>query len=201
MARRSVRAAEGAAPTKFRCGGRGPVAASGAGLGPAERSGGGGSGTHQVREDGPGVSHIASYKTRIKLNPNCTSEHARQNDPTWRLMREAIEAAAADLGGQVVTEITDYYSRHVPCDFGIVTPQWPRGVGIRVSPVTGEVTFLYDPYEDRRGAAKKIAETVTQSYTALAVAQALRALNYEVEMDQVTEAADGSRAVLVRGVL
>lgn len=147
------------------------------------------------------MSHIASYKTRIKVNPNCTSESSRRNDPTWRLLREAVEAAAEDLGGRVVTEITDYYARRVPCDFGIITPQWPRGVGIRISPVTGEVTFLYDPYEDRRGAAKKVAETVTQSYTALAVAQALRALNYEVEMDHVAESADGPRAVLVRGVL
>ena len=147
------------------------------------------------------MSHIASYRTRLKVNHNCTTEHSRQNDPTWRLLREAGEAAAQDLGGQVVSTVTDYYGRHVPVDLGIITPKWPRGVGIRVSPVNGEVSFVYDPYEDRRGAAKKIAETVTQNYTALAVAQALRAMNYEVEMDQIAESDHGARSVLVRGVL
>jgi hypothetical protein len=146
------------------------------------------------------LSHIASYKTKIKVNASCETRTAREQDPTWRLLRQAVETAAQDLGGRVTEEITDYYGQRTQVVYGVQTPQWARGVGVKVSPV-GAVTFIYDPYDDYRREARKIAETISQNYATLAVAQALRTLNYEVEMDRSAETPAGTRTVLVRGVL
>jgi len=149
------------------------------------------------------LSHIASYKTKIRVRPGNPESPAAQSDPTWKMLRAAVEAAAEDLGGTVGDHILDYYNNRRYCDFAVSTPEFRRGVGIRVSRTTGEVRFLYDPYGDGRGAAKAIADRVAQNYMTLAVARALRQLNYEVEVtsgDQA-EARGDRRDTLVRGVL
>ncbi len=149
------------------------------------------------------MSHIASYGTKIKVKPGSADGPSSQTDPTWRMLRAAIEAAAQDLGGTIGNYILDYYNNVRSCDFAVITPEFKRGVGIRVSRTTGEVRFLFDPYGDTRGVAKLICDRITQNYTTLAVAKALRELNYDVEVtagDQA-EARGGRRDVLVRGVL
>ncbi|MHB8928100.1 MAG: hypothetical protein ACYC9Q_10670 [Bacillota bacterium] len=149
------------------------------------------------------MSHIASYKTKIRVKPGSPESPATRNAPTWKMLRTAIEAAAEDLGGTIGDSIIDYYNNRRYCDFAVSTPEFRRGVGIRVSRTNGEVRFVYDPYGDTKGAAKAIGDRVTQSYTTLAVARALKELNYDVEVtsgDQA-EARAGRRDVLVRGVL
>jgi hypothetical protein len=149
------------------------------------------------------LSHIASYKTKIKVKPGSPESPTSQNDPTWKMLRAAIEATAEDLGGTVGDSVLDYYSHRRYCDFAVSTPEFRRGVGVRVSRTTGEVRFLFDSYGDNQGAAKAIGDQITQNYTALAVARALRELNYDVQVGPGDEAeAKGSRRdVLVRGVL
>ncbi|MEW6724436.1 MAG: hypothetical protein AB1331_05885 [Bacillota bacterium] len=144
------------------------------------------------------MSHIASYKTKIRLNQlrrGASPEH----DPTWRLLREAMEAAAEELGGSVVDVIYDYCGAPTDCDLGLVTDDFPRGIGVRVNPVTGEVAFIYDDYGGFKLKALRICEAIQQSYTTLALARALKELHYEVEMEEIREGQE--RAVVVRGVL
>lgn len=147
------------------------------------------------------MSHMASYKTKLRVNPACVTRSARQRDQTWKLLHAAAETAARDLGGKVVDAVSDYYGRHVPCDLAVVTPGFPRGVGMRVSPSTGDVTFIYDSYGDYRGVAKQVTDAIVQNYTAMAVAKALQALHYDVEYEETSEKPGRGRTVTVRGVM
>lgn len=146
------------------------------------------------------MSVISSYRTKIRLSPDRLVDGAI--DPTWRLMREAIDVTAQELGGRVTDHIQDAFGREARCPFAVVSPGFPRGVGVRVGP-GGDVTFVYDPYDEKgRGykrIAGEIAERIAQNYTALAVAKALGEMNYSVEIDEAREGSAGPRAVVVRG--
>lgn len=144
------------------------------------------------------MSHIAQYSTKICL-PWLASESLRDRDPAWRMLREAVELTASELGGRVVPYIIDYYNTATDCDFGIVTPEFRRGVGIQVQPGTGEVRFLYDDYGGYKLQALKVCERIQQNFASLAVTRALQSLNYEVEVAEEQDAT-GARRVLVRGV-
>ncbi len=92
LARRSVQAAEGTAPTEFGRGGRGPVAASTAGLSPAERSGGEGSGHHQVVR-----SPIAKFFSDAVLGELLVRVGAKAGDMVF------FVAAGGANGGEVAS--------------------------------------------------------------------------------------------------
>ncbi len=146
------------------------------------------------------MSVVSSYRTKIKLSPDRMV--GGEMDPTWRLMQEAVEATAQELGGQVTDHILDAFGHSARCEFAVTTPSFPRGVGVRVDR-QGNVSFVYDHYDEQgRGykrIAAEIAERINQNYTSLAVAKALAEMNYSVEVD---EAQEGQvRAVVVRGSL
>jgi hypothetical protein len=96
--------------------------------------------------------------------------------------------------------VTDYYGREMRCAFALVTPDFPRGIGVRVG-TDGNVTFIYDHYGGYQRVASALCERITQNYTALAVARALGEMNYSVEIEEARETAGGPRAVVVRGNL
>jgi hypothetical protein len=148
------------------------------------------------------VSVVSSYRTKICLSPE-RIVGGGEIDPTWQLMQEAVEVTAQETGGRLAGTILDAYGGEVRCPFAVTTPQFPRGVGVRVR--NGEVSFVYDAYDEKgqgfRRCAAEIAERITQNYTALAVAKALREMNYSVEIDESQEAVPGARAVVVRGSL
>jgi len=148
------------------------------------------------------MSVMSRYRTKIRLSP--TREVDGKVDPTWQLMREAVEATAQELGGRVADRVLDAYNKSVVCDFAVITPGFPRGVGVRVDSA-GAVTFIYDHYDQSgrgyRRTAADISEGIIQNYTALAVAKALAEMNYSVEVDEAREGPTGARAVVVRGSL
>jgi len=146
------------------------------------------------------MSHIATYHTRIRVKPLPADSEAAREDPSWQLLREAVAMTANELGGQVTDSVRDYYDAVRWCDIGIITPDFSRGVGLRVVRQTGEIHFLYDPYGDRSGAAKRICDRVTQNYTTLATVRALQALNYDIEIETTEEGPTGRRLVTIRGV-
>lgn len=142
------------------------------------------------------MSHIALYNTKIALTP-LASATARESDQTWQLLREAVELTASELGGHMVSYVLDYYNTATDCEFGIVTPEFKRGVGIQVS-ASGEVRFLYDDYDGYKLQALKVCERVQQNYASLAITRALRSLNYDVELEEQQE--NGERRLVLRGV-
>lgn len=149
------------------------------------------------------MSVISSYRTKIRLAPERLVDG--ELDPTWRIMTDALETTAQEYGGRVTGHITDYYGRQTRCQFALVTPDFPRGVGIRVGS-GGEVTYIYDNYGGYQRVAAQISERITQNYTALAVSRALEELNYSVEFEEHEEEVPASvgrrrRAVVVRGSL
>ena len=144
------------------------------------------------------MSIISSYSTKIKVAPRASRGAGAKTDPTWGLLHEAVMATAAELGGEVRSEITDYNGQPRPVDFAIVTPEFTRGVGIVVSP-GGDVRFLFDHYGGYKRQAQRVCDLVTEHYTTLAVSRALCALNYDVEVREQGEGAE--RRVMVQGVL
>lgn len=144
------------------------------------------------------MSIISSYSTKVKVAPRSARGSGGRTHPTWQLLHEAIIAAAEELGGEVRAEISDYNGSTRACDFAIITPEFGRGVGITVSP-SGEVRFVYDAYGGYKRQAQRVCDLVTQHYTTLAVSRALRALNYEVDVEEQVHGTE--RRVMVRGVL
>ena len=146
------------------------------------------------------MSHVTTFTTEIKLESALTNGQSLESDPGWSLLEDAVKIAAEELGGQVTTDIRDYYGRKLRCDWGIVTRGFTRGVGVRVSRRDGEVSFAYDSYGGFDVIAEKICEAITQNYTTLAVAEALRSLNYQVNLAEESHPTEGRR-FLVKGVL
>lgn len=143
------------------------------------------------------MSHISTYQTEIRLSPQ--SRVNGKLHPSWELMRRALEAVAEEHGGSVEDEIKDYFGRTRKVDFALITPRFPVGIGISVSG-TGEVRFLYDEYGVSRKVIEDLRDEIVQSYTALAVTDALKSLNYEVEFEE-TRGVTGKRQVTVRGTM
>lgn len=146
------------------------------------------------------VSHISSYKTEIRLENALEAGRSVEEDPGWEVLREAVHATAEEMNLDVTRTFRDYYGRSIACDWGLVGPDIPRGIGVSVDRKTGEVSFLCDSYGGYERAAGEIKDRVTQNYTALCVSKALSALNYDVEVDEVKHPIEGKK-VLVKGVL
>ncbi len=143
------------------------------------------------------MSHISSYETEIRLSPE--SRVDGKLHPSWKMMRRALEAVAEDKGGSVEDEIKDYFGRARKVDFALITPRFPAGIGVDVSG-SGEVRFLYDEYGVSKTLIEELRDEIIQSYTALAVTEALKSLNYDVELDEARSVA-GRKQVTVRGIL
>jgi hypothetical protein len=145
------------------------------------------------------VSQITSYTTEIRLDAVAGGADL-QDDPGWGLLRAAVEAAAVEHRGKVGDHVLDYFLRRRTCDIALYTPAFQRGVGIEVDRATGEVRFLYDDYE-RPDLAAEYREDIMQNFVALAVARALKDMNYDVEVKDPGRTAGRRRAVVVRGEL
>ena len=112
------------------------------------------------------MSHWTVCKVRIK-NP----------DP--QLLRSALEVLAQKLGSKVVDnyEVIGYHGR-AKCDLAIPL-KLPYGNGYGIIVKNGEIKVVVDDH----GApltAEAFAQELTQTYTALAVAQAVQQLGWNV---------------------
>lgn len=146
------------------------------------------------------MSHISSYKTDIRLESAIGRGQTVEEDPGWQILNDAILATADELNLDVGHSIRDYYGRSILCDWALVGPLFPRGVGVKVDRATGEVSFVADTYGGYERTAGEIKERAIQNYSALCVAKALRELNYSVEVDEQRHPVEGKR-VFVKGVL
>lgn len=146
------------------------------------------------------MSHITTYKTEIRLDSALSAGATVESDPGYEILRQAVEACAAELGLEVSPFIRDYYNRAIQCDFALWGPSVPRGVGVKVSRATGAVEFVYDDYGGYDRIVKQICETIVQNYQSIAVARALESLNYTVEYTEDAHPIEG-RTITVKGVL
>jgi len=150
--------------------------------------------------EGGEVSHISSYKTDVKLESALSQGRPVEEDAGWDVLSEAIFATAEEMNLDVSHSFRDYYGRTLACDWGLLGPTIPRGMGISVDRKTGEVVFLADSFGGFERACGEVKDRVMQNYASLCVARALATMNYRVEVEEDSHPVEGRR-VLVRGVL
>lgn len=143
------------------------------------------------------MSHISSYRAELKLEGAGEEELARARE----LLKQAVETVAEEHDGFATTEITDFFGRKTAVEAGLITRQFPAGIGVRVNERAGEVEFLYDAYGGYQGVIRRLCDEIRQNYLALAVSRALKDLHYDVAYEEGRHEDTGGRRVVVRGVL
>lgn len=146
------------------------------------------------------MSHISAYKTVIKLDNALANGKSVEEDPGWDILDKAVWACAEELNLIVTHSIKDYYGRTIYCDWALMGPDIPRGIGVNVDRKTGEVTFICDSYGGYERIASEIKDRVVQNYAAICVARALSTLNYDVEVEETKSPSEGKK-VLIKGVM
>jgi hypothetical protein len=144
------------------------------------------------------VSHVSSYATSIVFQ-HVAAGGSLEADPAWEVLRQAVQAVAEAHGGRTDATVSDVFGRPVRCDIGLHLPEFRAGIGLRVDRRTGQLQFLYDAYGKHPAAIQALTDEIVQNHASLAVAQALRSLNYQVDLEESGNGAD--RRVVVRGVL
>ncbi|MEM1554349.1 MAG: hypothetical protein QXU09_03810 [Thermoproteota archaeon] len=112
------------------------------------------------------MSHFSICKIKIK-------------NPDIELLKQAVVQIAKELNGEIVQEIVDF-SGNVQKDFliAVKTPQIHRGVGIKIE--NGEVKLVGDFFLVH-SAVEAFQKNLIKTYTALAVANSLKNLGYNVQ--------------------
>lgn len=134
------------------------------------------------------MSEIAYYQTRINL-PKARVQTAEGNmiDPQVcrDILKRALEIVVEDHGGRISTDIRDADNKIIDCYTGVVTSDFPQGVGIRVDH-QGTVSFVHETRNDTRGIGRKIAGAISANYNTIALQQALQQMNMapEVQIQQ-----------------
>ncbi len=154
------------------------------------------------------MSEQASYTTSIQIEEPMPETYAQnvssaaniEDNPRMKILRQAVEIAAQDLGGDVADRITDYDGVERRVLMAIRTKEYPRGVGIDVE--NGRVVYRYDAYDPRGGGekwAKTISSAVNQNYAVIAVMMAHEELGYRVEVRSARSGAGLGKNVVVTG--
>jgi hypothetical protein len=144
------------------------------------------------------VSHVSSYATSIVFQ-HVAAGGALTEDPAWEILKDAVQAVAEARGGRVGDRVADVFGRSTRCDVALTLPDFRPGVGVRVDRRTGAVSFVYDAYGKPAEFFDSLTSEIVQNFTAIAVTRALRALNYQVELEE--QGQGSGRRVVVRGVL
>lgn len=124
------------------------------------------------------MSEIGYYKSRIRLKVYASNI---ESNPSFEILKKSLEMVADEHRGMLRNYVMDSMGRKTICDMALVTPDFSRGVGLRIDRNTGEVTFLYDAYGGYRDIARKITEEITQNYVAIALIRSMKSLGYSVE--------------------
>jgi len=115
-------------------------------------------------------------------------------NPVIPLLKEAVKGIAKETGGQIVSEINDYYGR-VRSDFiiAIKNSTFHRGIGININQ-NGEVEIVGDFWNIPQREVEKFKQLLIQNYTTLAIQQSLMQLGYQVQTQKVQD------KVYIRGI-
>lgn len=125
------------------------------------------------------MSEIGLYKSKIRLALKAFASNIEAS-PSFQILKRSLEIVVDECGGTLTNYVVDSMGRKTFCDFAVITPNFSRGVGIKIDRKTGKVTFLYDAYGGYSDVAQKIADTITQNYTAIAMIRAMKSLGYNV---------------------
>ncbi|MBT9260138.1 MAG: hypothetical protein KM310_10385 [Clostridiales bacterium] len=143
------------------------------------------------------MSHVSAYTTEIVFQTVAKGGRLEE-DPAWEILQQAVQAVAEAHGGHINQTVRDIFGRPTACDIAVHVPHLKGGLGMSIDRRTGELLFLYDDY-GRVAEFQALKDEVVQNFSALAVAKALQALHYQVDVEET--GLGGERRVLVRGVL
>jgi len=146
------------------------------------------------------MSEVSSYDTTISI-PSLAQRTSLtgfflDQEPRAALLKRALEMLAEDHGGRLVPQVRDCDGEVIPCLIGVETRELPRGLGVTVS-ASGQLSFVYDAHGDTEGWGRQLAGEVQANYNALAVRQALLAMNLEVKVTETRNR--GRRIIQVEG--
>ncbi len=141
------------------------------------------------------MSHISTYEADIAL-PIEEGEEL-EDSLGFQLLRQAMEVMAEEHNGFLSKEITDYFGEKSRVDLALITKKFPVGLGVNVDRKTGTLKFLYDDYGYDAKLIEELKNQIKQNYTSLAVAQALKDLNYRVELEEN----NAEKKVVIRGYI
>ena len=130
------------------------------------------------------MSHIVQAKTAIR-NPNMS------------LLRQAAELVAQQHEGGQVSATYQNFSRETQypsTGIAISTRRMWRGIGLDVSQEDGALVFTGDPWAAEAEFAL-LQQEIAQTYTSLAVIQALSSMGYSSDVN-----AEQDGRIAIRGV-
>lgn len=152
------------------------------------------------------MSEVGWYSSNIKFSkvkvPTSKVEsHSAniENHPNYEILKKSMEMISKEQGGNLVNHVKDFSGNETICDLAINTPEFPRGVGIKINRDTGQTNFLFDDYGERGIYAKKITDLITQTYTSIAIIRAMKDRGFRVNEgtseDKSTVVLMGSAAI------
>lgn len=143
------------------------------------------------------MSLTADYETEIRV-PQPQLRAAQGNVrglPCIGIMRQALETIAREQGGSVTEDYEDCNGKRTSCVIGLKTAQFPRGVGVDITP-EGKVVFRYDEEGGIAPVAKSLCDDVCRVYATIAVLHAQKKLGYRVSARDVSDAAGRKQVVI-----
>ena len=143
------------------------------------------------------MSLTADYETEIRV-PQPQLRAAQGNVrglPCMGIMRQALETIAREQNGSLAENYEDCNGKRTPCVIGLKTPQFPRGVGVDITP-EGKVVFRYDEEGGVAPVAKSLCDDVCRVYATIAVLHAQKKLGYRVSVRDVSDSV-GRKQVII----
>ncbi len=120
------------------------------------------------------MSHIAEYKTDIKLNLGM-----RNSSLSLNVLYKTIKILAEEMKADITNYIETSTVRKEMCMFSLRGKGFERGIGINIG-LGGEIHFTY--YGEYKEIAEDIRKSFEQKYKAVALSFALKELNYGVDV-------------------
>lgn len=130
------------------------------------------------------MSEIGWYKSDIKLSDVTTHRSNIESHPCFEILKRSLEAVAKEHKGNLTKYVTSYGGDKTPCDLAMSTPEFSRGVGIKIDTNTGEVNFLYDSYGGHEKLVQDITNEISQNYIAIALIRVMKSHGYHVNQER-----------------
>jgi PDZ domain-containing secreted protein len=100
------------------------------------------------------------------------------------LLKKSIQEVIQKLNGEQVSAIYDYYgNKQTNFIIAFKNQIFHRGVGIRINE-KGEIELVGDFWGIQHEEVEKLKQMITQTYTKNATIQALKQLNYNVQVNE-----------------
>jgi len=130
------------------------------------------------------MSEIGWYKSDIKLSDMTTHRSNIESHPCFEILKKSLEMVAKEHKGNLTNYVNSYSGDKTPCNLAINTPEFSRGIGIKIDTNTGEVNFLYDSYGGYEKLVQDLTDEITQNYIAIALIRVMKSRGYRISEEK-----------------